>query len=185
MRTKRRRSAVIIPAAAMLILAGCLLAHSAVQALYPRGYENTVAHWCDEYGVEESLVYAVIHTESGFDPSAVSDMGALGLMQLTPDTFEWLQTKTNEPPLEVSALHDPDVNIRYGVFFLSLLLDEFGSDRLAVAAYHAGRGRVGGWLDSGQLTASPEISDIPSRTTGHYVHKVERARRVYVSLYYD
>lgn len=126
---------------------------------------------------------AVIKTESSFDPKAESSAGALGLTQITPETFHWLQTKTGET-LSDDALSDPETAIRYGALFLGLLLDEFNSAETAVAAYHAGRGRVNSWLKDENI--SPDgvnLKEIPIPETAHYVRKVMRAVNIYNSLY--
>ena len=126
---------------------------------------------------------AVIKTESSFDPEAESSAGALGLTQITPETFHWLQTKTGEA-LSDNALCDPETSIRYGALFLGLLLDEFKAEETAVAAYHAGRGRVNSWLKDKNI--SPDgvnLRDIPIPETAHYVRKVMRAVNIYNSFY--
>ena len=172
----------------LLLAVGFAVSAAFTHLSYPRRFEEIVCANCRCYGVDESLVYAVIRTESGFDPEAKSNVGALGLMQITPETFHWLQSKIPDAPsdtLDDNSLFDPEINIRYGVFFLSMLQEEFGSDTLAIAAYHAGRGQVSSWLEGGTLEQDSKYSDIPSGATGHYVNKVERARTVYIQLYYD
>lgn len=184
---RKNRRALATAAVILLVLAaGLILLSSVRRAMYPREYNDLVERYCAQFEVEESLAYAVIRTESGFDPSASSSLGARGLMQIMPDTFAWLQTKLPDTQyLDESLLYDPEINIRYGVFFLSILQQEFGDDRLAVAAYHAGRGQVNRWIrDYGIAPGDWALEDIPSDVTGHYVGKVERARDVYVSLYY-
>ncbi len=169
----------------LLILTGVLAAIICLRALYPMEYSGTVERYCQRFGVDSDLVYAVIHTESGFDPNARSEVGAIGLMQIMPETFEWLQGHLEpEADLPPEALYDPEVNIRYGVYFLSRLEELFGDEVLTVAAYHAGQNRVKEWLRD-QTIPSQECTadDIPSSATGHYVRKVERAKAVYSKLY--
>lgn len=187
---KRKTVATTKIVAALLVLALLLgtaffyAGKSAFQAVYPMEYTEEVDKYAEEYGVPRELLYAVIHTESGFDPWAVSDAGALGLMQITPETFRWLQTKTGET-LEDADLYDPDVCIRYGALFYKLLLTEFDGDiRTAAAAYHAGRGQVNTWLSDTRYSANGKTLDvIPTRNTAHYVRKVQRAINVYQNLY--
>lgn len=154
------------------------------KAVYPMAYSEEIDKYAEEYGVPRELLYAVIHTESGFDPWAVSEAGALGLTQITPETFRWLQTKTGET-LEDADLYDPDTAIRYGALFYKMLLTEFDGDvKTAAAAYHAGRGQVNAWLRDTQYSENGETLDvIPTRDTAHYVHKVLRAIHVYQNLY--
>lgn len=156
---------------------------SVIKFLYPVSYYDLVEEYSREYDVPEALLMAVIKTESTFDPEAVSTAGALGLTQITPDTFKWLQTKTGES-LDSEVLKDPENSIKYGAFFLHILLDEFGNTETAVAAYHAGRGRVNSWLEDSEI--SPDgvtLENIPIPETAHYVRKVMRAVNIYSSIY--
>lgn len=165
---------------------GILAATAGVRLLYPMEFCALVTEACDEFGVDESLVYAVIRTESGFDTKARSQVGAMGLMQIMPDTFDWLQKGL--PPAEPMSADDllrPEINIRYGVYYLSRLQKLFGSDMLVIAAYHAGQGSVSRWIADPELAADGfSRDDIPSSATAHYVDKVERAREVYNKLYF-
>ena len=143
---------------------------------HPQKYAESVEKYAAEYDVPESVVYAVIKTESGFTPDAVSLKGAIGLMQITPDTFDWLCSKTGD---EANALllYEPDTNIRYGTYFLSLLHNEY-------KAYNAGRGRVNSWLASEEYNNNGRLKNIPYEETASYVKKVEKAQSVYARLYY-
>jgi len=117
-------------------------------------YCDIINSKCDKYGVDPSLVKAVIKAESNFNPQAVSPKGAKGLMQLIPSTAN---------DMGVSDVFDPDQNIDGGVKYLSYLLGLFGGDReLSVAAYNCGQGRV---IRSGNSV--PEIAETKS-----YVKKV-------------
>lgn len=186
---KRKRKAIvkiaaIVTAFALLIGVSVFFAGKTVyKAVYPCKYTFEIEKYADEYGVPRALLFAVIHTESGFDPNAVSSAGALGLTQITPETFHWLQTKTGEK-LPDTALYEPDVSVRYGALFYSMLLAEFGDTRTAVAAYHAGRGQVNAWLRDTQYSSDGKTLEvIPSRDTNHYVYKVMKAVNVYNNLY--
>lgn len=176
----------VVLAVILVLAAGVVAFGAARKIIYPQKYSELVEKYSREFGVEESLVYAVIFTESGFDPNARSNVGAIGLMQIMPDTFQWLQMKMKtDTTLASDALYEPETNIKYGVFFLSLLINEFGCDRLAIAAYHAGRGSVNSWINNELVSRNDcEIDDIPTSDTGHYVSKVEDARGVYLDIYY-
>ncbi len=189
---KNRRKRIAASKLAALTLCFVLLIGSAVffggravfHAVFPLEYTEEVEAAAEEYDVPPVLLYAVLHTESGFDPDAESDAGALGIAQITPETFEWLQTKTGET-LPTDALYEPETAIRYSAAFLSLLLSEFDGDiPTAVAAYHAGRGQVNAWLSDTRYSADGKtLIDIPARGTNHYVYKVQRAMRIYQNLY--
>ena len=156
--------------------------------VYPKKYENLVSLMSSEYDVPEHIIYAVIRTESGFDENAVSPKGAVGLMQITPDTFDWLKTKTGED-VDGGFLSYPDVNIRYGVFFLKMLYEQFGNWETVWAAYNAGRSRVMGWLAEQNPVSQTgekinELTEIPYSETKKYVKKVGAAAEQYMRIYY-
>ena len=156
---------------------------SVLKVMYPQKQTTLIEQYATEYGIDDALVYAVIKTESGFDSKAESDAGALGLTQITPETFKWLQSKTGET-LEDTALLDAETSIKYGCLFLSMLVDEFGETKTAVAAYHAGRGSVNGWLKDKEYSENGKsLNKIPSKDTSHYVHKVTNAINIYKNLY--
>lgn len=151
---------------------------------YPREYAEYVEVYSQKYGVPESLVFAVIHTESGFDSGAVSSAGAVGLMQMMPDTFAWLTDEILFEHLESGMLYDPETNIKYGTYLLSRFYDRYGDWELTLAAYNGGVGNVDSWLED------PEYSDgegglkkIPFKETRNYVKKVADARDTYERLY--
>lgn len=177
--------AAIVAAVVLLIFTSVFfLGRGVLHALYPMEYTETVNKYADEYNVPRVLLFAVIHTESGFRPEAVSSAGAMGLTQITPETFCWLQTKTGET-LPDEALFEPETSIRYCALFYSLLLTEFDNDwYTAVAAYHAGRGQVNSWLKNAEYSADGKTLDtIPSKDTNHYVSKVLKAVELYYNLY--
>lgn len=171
---KTKKAFVWFAATVLLLLVGVLVYNIIEKEVYPIEYGEYVEKYAAEFDVEEELVYAVIKTESSFDPQAISDVGAIGLMQIMPDTFKWLQAKHKDKPKQkADVLYDPETNIKYGTFFLSLLKKEFGSDRLTIAAYHAGRGKVNRWLSDAEISPDGKnIKNIPSKSTGHYVDKV-------------
>ncbi len=154
-----------------------------LQTVYPRGFSDIVEENAEIYDLDVALLYALIETESGFDKDAVSSVGAKGLTQITPETFQWLQTKTGES-YEEDALFQPEVSIKYGAFFLRFLLDEFGDTKTALAAYHAGRGRVNEWLSDSEYSSDGEKLDvIPYDDTSLYTKKVMKVRERYCNIY--
>lgn len=133
-------------------LAGC--------ARNPEEFEPIINACALEYGVDKSLVKAVIHAESGYNPSAVSSKGAKGLMQLMPKTAQ---------DLKVSNSLDPAENIRGGVRYLRFLLDTFkGNETLALAAYNSGLNKVA------RFGGVP-----PYQETRNYVSKVLNYKKNY------
>ena len=173
-----------IAAAALLVAVGCTVYHFIIREIYPVEYSDYVEAYAVEYGVPKALVYAVIKCESGFDPAAHSDAAAKGLMQLKDDTFQWVLSKDQDADQDRADILDPETNIKYGTMLLKLHLQEFGSEELALAAYHAGRTRVNQWLRDEEFSADGEtLSEIPFGDTSHYIKKVLSARRMYEKLY--
>ena len=142
------RSVVIISILVLSVLCGLLfqLIWDHVDRVnYPREYSDYVDIYSYEYGVPEHVVYSVIKVESDFESGAVSEDGAVGLMQIMPDTFIWLTTENGEH-LNSATLYDPKTNIKYGTYYLSKLYLQFGSWDEVFAAYNAGPDKVEEWL---------------------------------------
>ena len=158
-----------------------------IEHTHPIEYSEFVEKYAEEYAVPEEIVYAVIHTESKFESDAISQKGAIGLMQITPDTFEWLRYKTGESDMPASSdlLYNPEINIKYGTYYLSILYTEFGVWETVYAAYNAGRTRVNEWLDNPQNNDNGKLVDIPYKETYEYVEKVAKAVDIYKDTYFE
>lgn len=178
-------------AAMAMLLAVCIiiiiLAHGPLEKqLYPRHYTEYIERYAKEYDVPENLIYAVIEIESGFRADAVSPVGAVGLMQLMPVTFEWLteyQLRENLPSRKIS---DPETNIRYGVFYLRWLYDRYGHWTEACAAYNAGHGSMDMWLKDPSMTDGQGrlmTDTIPKGETRAYISKIKTTYETYQRLY--
>lgn len=154
------------------------------KSAYPMHYTEEVTRYSAEFEVAPELVFAVIRTESSFRPESVSSVGARGLMQLTEETFEWVKGKL-EPNSDTvyDDMFDPEINIKYGTFLLSMLSAEFGSVENALCAYHAGWGNVKSWLENPEYSADGEVHTIPFKDTDYYVDKVTKTADVYSRLY--
>lgn len=167
----------LISVLAVLCICGVIL----TDAVFPRKYGDLVEKYATRYEVEPALVYAVIHTESGFDPNAVSVNDACGLMQMLPSTFEWMQWKLpGERKYGRTDLFDPEINIQYGTYFLSVLTARFGNIEAVAAAYHAGPNAVEKWLKNPEYSADGvHLDRIPYVDTAHYVKKIARSYVIY------
>ena len=147
-----------------------------LRARYPLEYEHIVSAHARNYDLDPALLAAVIYAESRFDADVESSAGAVGLMQLLPETAEGIAVRTGGARFVVSDLLDPEINVRYGSWYLNHLRGRYDGDmRLALAAYHAGQGNVDAWLEDGGGIAFPG--------TRAYVDEVERVRRVYGRAY--
>ncbi len=164
---------LIVLAAAALINAAFQMKGFYTRVTHPLLYEEYIEKYSDEYSVPKEIVYAVINTESSFDSSALSGAGAMGLMQITKETFWWLLSKNGED-IPTDKLYDPETNIKYGTYFLSILYEEFGSWDTAYAAYNAGRSRVNSWLSDNEITKDGKLVNIPYPETAQYVKRVSK-----------
>lgn len=154
------------------------------KSVYPKKYEDIVNEVSIKYNLKPQLIYAVIKTESNFDPNAKSPAGAIGLMQITEDTFNWLQSMTKEN-LDLMYLYDPYVNINYGAKFLSVLRDKYYSDEVVLSAYNAGMTSVERWLKDENISLLGEqLNYIPYKETRNYVKKVIKTQDMYEKLYF-
>ncbi|MGN1095527.1 MAG: lytic transglycosylase domain-containing protein, partial [Eubacteriales bacterium] len=114
---------------------------------YPRRYAKYVQSAAREFDIDENLIYAIIKAESKFDERALSSAGAMGLMQIMPETYEKdIKEKLGIESGADEALFDPEINIRCGAYYFSRWLDYFGDIETALAAYNAGFGNVRKWL---------------------------------------
>jgi soluble lytic murein transglycosylase len=176
-----RRLAFLLALGA-LVAGGAFVVHSTMpgpyaQLWYPLKYEAIVTGHAANYRLDPALVAAVIYQESRFKPDAESPAGAIGLMQLQPATAKGIALRTGGTQFEISDLYTPEINVRYGCWYLRHLLDKYGDERTALAAYNAGQTNVDRWLaDDGR------IAFIETR---EYVTRVLEARDIYRRAYPD
>jgi len=142
-----------------------------VRIRYPLHYQAIVRGHARNYRLDPALLAAVIYQESKFRPHVRSSSGAIGLMQLLPDTAKGIAIHTGGTRFRVSDLDDPEINVRYGAWYLRHLLDKYGDERTALAAYNAGQENVDTWRREGKGIAFAE--------TRHYVSRVEHLKTLY------
>jgi peptidoglycan lytic transglycosylase len=144
---------------------------------YPLRYAAVVRQHAREDNLDPSLLAAVIEAESKFNANARSSAGAVGLMQLTPQTAKeaWAAQPTGGARFRVSDLTDPATNVRYGAWYLRQLFDKYHDERLALAAYNAGESNVDRWQRAHEAIQFPE--------TRAYVDRVERLKAIYRRVY--
>lgn len=147
---------------------------------YPTEYEEYVVKYSNEFDVDPTLVFAVIKVESNFDPNAESEVGARGLMQIMSDAYDWIKFRLDDNRDHTyDDMYDPELNIEYGAYYLSYLMEKYdGSIELTAAAYHCGMGLVDGWLEDGTISAENfDVGDIPDENdqTAHYINKILKA----------
>ncbi len=143
---------------------------------YPLDYASVVRGHARNYRLDPALLAAVIYAESKFHADAHSRSGAVGLMQLRPETAEGIAVHTGGTAFRLSDLTNPEINVRYGAWYLRHLLDKYGDERTALAAYNAGQRNVDRWRAHGQ--------GIQFGETRHYVDRVEALKRIYRKAYH-
>ena len=156
------------------------------QLYYPLGYGEHVRASARSVGMDPYMVAAVIREESSYDPRARSGVGAVGLMQLMPDTARILAQEIGRPLTEMAALWEPPVNITLGSRYLSQLTTRFKEPLLAVAAYNAGPHRVQRWVAERPGVDLEEFVDqIPFDETRAFAKRVFTSWHHYRRLYGD
>jgi soluble lytic murein transglycosylase len=148
-----------------------------VRLRYPLRYDTIVRGHARNYRLDPALLAAVIYQESKFHAHVRSRSGAIGLMQLLPSTAEGIAIHTGGSRFRVADLDDPELNVRYGSWYLRHLIDKYGRERTALAAYNAGQDNVDRWRARGVGIAFPE--------TRHYVARVEHLRGLYRRAYHQ
>jgi soluble lytic murein transglycosylase len=138
-----------------------------LRILYPLERLDLVRAQAEAAGLDSALVCSLVRAESRFHADAVSTRGAIGLLQLMPDTASWIAGRLG---VATFRLGDPKTNLQFGTWYLRYLMDRFGAVDLALAAYNAGPSRVDQWLATGE-TAFPE--------TEAFVRRVRRSMPVY------
>jgi soluble lytic murein transglycosylase len=183
-----RRLAATLGAVALLVIGAEVLAPlvggTLQQLTLPIGDTGVIRAQAAEKHLDPALVAAVIYAESKFDPRE-SSAGAVGLMQILPETAAFIAARTGGVNFTTADLATPEVNVAYGSWYLRYLLDHYGGEELpAVAAYNAGLGKVDGWVararEEGRALAA---SDIQYPETRAYVERVLSAQRAYRATY--
>ena len=141
---------------------------------FPVEYKEEILDYSSEYNLEPSLVFALIKTESSFNPNAKSKSGAIGLMQLMPKTAKWVAEKLNMADFETDLLYSPQINIRLGCYYLRYLLNKSGVLETALACYNAGEG-----IMASHINEHNEIIDYPFLETANYVIKIKNYAKIY------
>ncbi len=160
-----------------------LARHATLKKERERAVLPLVRAAAEEFHMPTALILAVIRTESDFHPDAISDAGAVGLMQLLPSTFDWLCEQKLCEPHNKGEIATPAINIRYGTYYLSYLLERFGDLKTALAAYNAGEGRVEKWLEDPVLSQNGALETVPFPETAAYIERVLAARAEYLEKY--
>ncbi|MDO5707428.1 MAG: lytic transglycosylase domain-containing protein [Andreesenia angusta] len=152
---------------------------------YQLKYDKYVQKYSREYDIDPLLIHSVIHIESDHNPKAVSNRGAIGLMQIMEETGYWISQKKDMKDFDKQMLFNPEDNINMGTWLLTYLIKEYdGNEDTALAAYNAGIGNVNEWLNTNEYSSDGIILDyIPFKETSDYVKKVKSTYKRYKELY--
>lgn len=167
---------IIILFLALLI---CVTAYAVLTNLFPLKYQELINEKCDRYGFPRDLVYAQIFKESKFETEAVSKKGAVGLMQIMPETGKWCAEKMGISSYNHDMLKNPEISLEIGLWYLNYLNERTNDLDFALAAYNGGIANAQKWLEQGIL---PE--QIPFPETNDYVRKINDYRKIYRFLYW-
>ncbi|MBO5851371.1 MAG: lytic transglycosylase domain-containing protein [Clostridia bacterium] len=135
-------------------------------------YLKCVEYYSNKYGIEKELVLSIIKTESNFNPKAVSQKGAVGIMQIMPKTAEFIASE-----LKVSNydLFDYNTSINFGVYYLSYLTKKYSNEHIVICSYNAGETRVNSWVKLGLL----KDNETPYKETTNYLKRVKLRKKLY------
>lgn len=181
----RSRVGKVLWLALLLVLVAAALFKPALRRMFVIEHTDMIATAASAQGLNPLLVAAVVKVESGFDERARSPKGALGLMQVMPDTGAWVAHQLNWAEFHPDMLYDPERNLAIGTWYLRHLSNLFNGNLVTtLAAYNAGQTRVQQWLDEERWDGREEtIENIPFSETRLYVRRVLGTLDTYVWLY--
>ncbi|MBS4025639.1 MAG: lytic transglycosylase domain-containing protein [Clostridia bacterium] len=156
-----------------------------VKKFYPFSHRELVVANSQRFQVDPYLILAVMKTESKFRNEAVSPKGARGLMQIMPETGQWIAEQLKIEDFHPDRLFEPEINIMFGTWYLSYLSREFNHNLTVVlSAYNAGPGKTKEWLTGGIWDGTiNSLEDVPFTETRNYISRVIRHFRIYSDLY--
>ncbi|MDR1687524.1 MAG: lytic transglycosylase domain-containing protein [Clostridiales bacterium] len=152
----------------------------AIRTVYPLKYYALISEAAQKYGLELSFVCGLIHTESRFDANAVSGKNASGLMQLTKSTADWGASEIGIENYSYDNILTPDINIELGCWYISKLINQYGDESVALAAYNGGSGNVDRWLaDKKTSSDGKTLQSVPFKETQTFIERVGKSEKIY------
>ncbi len=184
-RKSKNRFSLVLWVIILIFLSAVVSFPKWITIFYPEPHRDIVFTAAYDNHVDPYLVFAIIRVESKFQEAAESPVGAKGLMQIMPETAQWIAAQRGIENFDIAELNQPEVNIQFGCWYIANLGQEFNHDLpLVIAAYNAGRGKVGEWLQSGQWDGSLKgIDTIPFSETKGYVENVLQNYEAYRAIY--
>ncbi len=176
-----RVMAIILAVFFAMVAITLLYSYAERKLLYPLKFKDIVICCAKENELESALVYSVIKVESGFNKRAKSSAGAVGLMQITPKTAEYIAKLTGEKEYD---LFNVKTNVKFGCYYLRYLLKKFIVLDTAICAYNAGEGNVENWLKNKEYSDDGlTLKNIPFKETEEYRQKIHKTYKKYSELY--
>lgn len=197
---KRR---IIVSLVLLAAVVGLIMSNTFWRWMYPIGFESAIQQSAKQNQLDPLLVASVIRVESQFHQDDVSHAGAIGLMQLMPDTAQWIagqmqqqgvpirtqvpgtSNRTSQHPATGVPFAEPELNIQLGTWYIHYLTQQFGGNVVAaIAAYNGGPQRVKDWLADGTWDGRlVDITEIPVGETRHFVDRVFYNYSLYRRIY--
>ena len=171
----------LILAAAVIFLAAAFL--PAARFFYPLEYKDLILEHAKRHELDPALLAAIVYEESKFSPMSRSRAGAVGLMQLMPETASWAGAEIGRPEL-AARLTEPAANLAIGSWYFHYLLARYHNTAFALAAYNGGQRNLDKWLAQNNGRAQDQVIDrIPFAETRAFVRRAQRSRWIYGWLY--
>ena len=154
-----------------------------VTIAYPKKYDNQIHQVCTQFDIPKATFYALINTESRFNPNAKSSAGAIGLAQVLPSTAEYICIKNNVDYSKLD-LYNPNHNLYIGAMYLRYLFNRFDNHLTALCAYNAGETIVRAWLNDSRYSYDQIcLYHIPYKETSEYIEKIKSSEKIYREFY--
>ena len=155
------------------------------KSIFPLKYKDVITENAGKYGMDPYLVMAVIRTESNFKESAVSSADAIGLMQITEETGQYIAGNLGYADFSKNTLYNAEKNIEFGTWYINWLMEMYPNNlENVLAAYNAGFNNVNKWLSDEKYSSDGKTLDkIPYRETENFVNRAELYRSIYRILY--
>jgi len=180
--SSRKSSGIVFIILTLVVLTTILFGRLYIRKVYPVKFKKHIIKYSEENGVDPYLVTSMIFVESKFYPKAVSKKGARGVMQIMPQTGEWVAEQIGIEDYHPDDLFDIETNIRLGTWYLAYLTRHFEGDLILVlAAYNSGQGSVRKWLKENQ--EPDNFNSFPFKETRAYVAKINCIYKIYKGLY--
>jgi len=152
--------------------------------IYPINYEEKITNFAEKNELDPYLLATLIYVESKYNEKAVSPKGAIGLMQIMPETGAWIAENLHWRDYEQRLLFKPEVNIEFGSWYLAKLIEEFDGRLIpALASYNAGRTNVNDWMEEGWDGKFKTGQILPFKETSTYLERISHSYDFYKNLY--